>query len=195
MSDATEVETKLAARIDAMDAKNSELLGELKEAKAALKGFKGIDPDKYRDLQDAAEESEAADAKRKGDWEKREKQLVTKHDRKVDELQAVIADQNSRFAGSRKEAEALSAIGKFHGNENLLKLNVMNALQTDDDYNVYADVDGKRLTAEAYVKTLAEDTTYAGAFPGTGMSGGGSEVSTILKIGGEDPLAGLNVIE
>jgi hypothetical protein len=187
MSDDAETPTadekQLVAELDAIRAKNQKLLDEAKAAKAKLRAYDGIDPDEYADLLAARDEAESAKAKAAGDWEKRE----ATWQKKVSEKDSIIADQDARFRDSRKRAEAALAIAHHKGSEKLLLMNVLGALDVDEDYNVFASVDGEKVNAEEYVGHLKADKDYAGAFPGAGVLGSGSRPSESGGAGFEVP--------
>lgn len=168
-----EFKAALEEAVEGLKAKNSELLGKVKEANSALKAYDGIDPDEYKALVTAREEAEAERAKSAGDWEKREAAWK----KKLSEKDSIIADQDKKFRDSRKQAEAALAIGHHKGNEKLLLANVLSALDVDEEYNVYATYEGDKISAQEYVGKLKADKDYAGAFPGAGVLGSGARPS------------------
>jgi hypothetical protein len=166
---------ELVAELDAIRAKNKQLLDEAKAAKRELRKYADLDPDEYRKLQEAHEAAEAERAKAAGDWEK----LQTKYEGKLAERDSIIASQDTRFRETRKKAEAALAIAKHDGNPTLLLNNVLGALQTDDEYNVYVELeDGKHVSVEDYVGSLKGLDEWAGAFAPVGIGGSGSRPST-----------------
>ena len=164
----------VAAEVEGLKKNREDAVKRLKEAQTKLKQYEGIDPDEYQALMEAREQAEAEKAKAAGDWEKREGTWQ----KKVSEKDAIIADQDARFRTALKERDAALAIGHHGGNEKLLLDTTLKALKVDDDYSVFAEVNGERLSANDYVASLKNDPDYAGGFPGAGTAGSGSRGST-----------------
>lgn len=171
--------------LDALRGKNKQLLDEAKAAKKALRDYDGIDPAEYATLKEAQEHAEEERAKAAGEWDK----VKAKYDKQVEKLQAALADEQKRNQRTHITENALRAIADAGGNRKLLEPVLRDALRCDSDgetYNVYAEVDGSKVSAADYVATLKEDPDYAGAFPGAGTSGSGSRPS---ETGGDSGFA------
>lgn len=160
---------------------------ETRKLKASLKAFEGIDPDEVRELLADREKGAADDAKARGDWEAREKQLIDKHRQEQEKLQTAIAALEGFRDRALIDSAARVALEKHGGSSALLLPHVKSRLRVvadGDDFTTQvvdanghpqvADAQGNPLTIDGLVAQMKEDQAYAPAFASSGKSGGGS---------------------
>jgi hypothetical protein len=151
----------------------------------------------YREAKDKAEQDAAVEAK---DWERLKANLMEVHARDLDARDKEIGVRDERLAAMQRsldsaliESAATRAIGEHKGNAKLL-LPIVNAatkiIEHDGGHRaVVLGSDGEPrlgpdhktatdyMTVSQLVAEMKESGEYAGAFPGTGASGGGSSAS------------------
>jgi len=163
---------------------------QVKELRDQLRSLEGIDPNDYAKLRREAEEAAASKAKAEGDWEKREAQLKSQFDEVLGQKDTRIKHLDSALHEEMIESNVLAAIGEHRGFARLLAPHVRGVTQMVEEDGkfraVVTDESGKpRLAKEAktandyltindYVGSLRDDPEFAGAFDGTGASGGGA---------------------
>lgn len=197
-----EVDAIVAER-DAIKANRDEALTEAKKAKAALKGYDGINPDEYKRLKEAADEAARKAALAEGNLEVWKKQVTDQHQKERDADAKRIAKMDTAISRRLRHDELRKAlVGK--ADPAMMELLVehgskyIHVRETDDDFEGYvADQKGNPLVADGKgtpmdVATFVEQrlkTQFPGAFLGTGSSGGGAPKSTGGASGGEKTIS------
>jgi len=149
--------------------------------------YSGFDLDELKELREAQAKAEEDRQRKAGEWDSLKNQLVTKHNEDRSAWDKEKSDLLDAFGRQMKETAALQAISDNKGNTALLKPHVLAALKIERDDNgmfvtrVVDDAgsarmngDGQYLSVSDYVKDLRDQETFAGAFLGTGSSGGGT---------------------
>lgn len=131
---------------------------------------------------------------------RKERDNAKEANRKVKELEAKLAESGSseeaahlrtKLGEATARATALEAITGALGNPKLLLGPVMERLRgsvnedgttevsvVSEDGTPLLDADGQPLSPEGFVKSLRDDSDYAGAFKATDKSGGGTPPAT-----------------
>ena len=185
------LEAEVEKRNKALEETHREVLAAKKVAERKLKAFEGIDPDHVRELEEAEADRRAKDAKRKGDWDKREQQLKDEFDKilkgKDDDNQSLSSDLEHHLVGNAIK----ESIAAEHGSLRLLEPHVRESVRIEKSEDgariaVVVDEKGNRRLKEGakttgdymsirdFVKTLREDKDLQGAFDGSGSSGSGT---------------------
>ena len=188
------LEAEVEKRNKALEDTHREVLAAKKAAERKLKAYEGIDPDHVRELEEAEADRKAKDAKRKGDWDKREQQLREEYDKlikaKDGDILSLSGDLEHHLVGNVIK----EAIAAEKASLRLLEPHVRNSVRihkAEDGTRVAVVVDdkgnrrlkdGAKTTADFmsirdFVVTLREDTDFQGAFDGSGSSGSGSSQS------------------
>jgi hypothetical protein len=149
--------------------------------------YSGYDVEELQQLREAQAKAEEDRAKKAGEWDSLKTQLVTKHNDEKSAWEKEKAELMNAFSNQLRETAALQAISENKGNTALLKPHVLAALKVerdesgkfvthvvDDAGGARMNSDGKYLSVSDYVKDLRDQETFAGAFLGTGSSGGGT---------------------
>lgn len=188
-----ELQAQLHAAIaerDAIKANRDEALAEAKRAKAALKAYDGVDPQKFKELSEAAQKAEEEAARKSGNWDAQKAQMTAAHQK---ELAAATAgrDKLSKALERRLvDAELTRAIAAKKGDPDLLlpyARQFVRVKETDDDYEGYiADERGNPLIADGKGTPMTFDSfveqnlmsKFPRAFEGSGSSGGGAAKSS-----------------
>lgn len=148
----------------------------------ALGGLEGI-----KDLQAQQATDEQNRLEKKGEWDTLRSQMTEQNDAKIAKKDERIKQLTARLDNEIRGRQVMEAIAKHDGNPTLLQPILMQATKlvgADNDESELAvevhrdgvmlvDGDGKGLTVDGYVQRLREDDAFAGAFKGTGSSGGG----------------------
>lgn len=166
-----------------LKAKNSELLGKLKE----LDPLKGIDPDEYKKLKTQAEKAEEERAMKAGEFENLKKQLIEAHTKEKQALEAKLATLHKSLEENVLIATATQAIAAEKGVAALLMPHVRSRTKLDDNGqavvvdesgNIRVDAQGKPLPITALIAEMKSDVqTFGRAFEPSGASGAGSQGS------------------
>lgn len=185
-----ELEARITEANKSLEANRDQVLRELKAMKEKVKGFDGVDPEKYRELVAAAEEAEQKRAKAAGDWEAREKQIVEKHAKELDTLKKELSDAEAVIAEHLIDATAAQAISEAKGavkvllphikaHTKIVRENGKRHVQVVDANGVQRVADGKgtAMTISMLVDELKADPDFARNFEGSGSSGGGASRS------------------
>ena len=170
------------------------LKAEREAREATEKRFEGIDPEKVRALMDADRKSEDDKARAAGDYEKLLKQERDKFALELEKREGLTKGLRSDLEGALIDSAATKAISKFEGDAELLlphvkastKLIEVNgkhvAVVLDDAGEPRLAPDAKTATDYMGIEHLVggwkEAGKFAGAFAGTGASGGGASAST-----------------
>jgi hypothetical protein len=186
-----EVDAIIAER-DAIKANRDDALTEAKKAKAALKGYEGIDPAEYKKLKDAADEAARKAALAEGNLETWKKQVTDQHQKERESDAKRIAKYETAIARRLKEDELRKAlVGK--ADPTMMELLVehgskfIHVRETDDDFEHFvADAKGNPLVADGKgtpmdVSTFVDQrlkAQFPAAFLGSGSSGGGATKSS-----------------
>lgn len=167
-----------------LKAKNSELLGKLKE----LDPLKGIDPEKYRTLEAQAAKAEEERAIKAGEFDNLKKQLVEAHAKEKQAWEAEKAKLHKSLEENVLVATATQAIAAEKGVAALLMPHVRSrtkldengqAVVIDESGNVRVAADGKPLPITALIAEMKADVqTFGRAFEPSGASGAGSQGSS-----------------
>lgn len=184
------LEAEVGKRNKELEDNRDEILTEKRGLERKLKVFEGIDPDHVKELEEAEADRRAKDAKRKGDWDKREQQLRDEFDKvlkgKDTENESLTGDLEHHLVGNAIK----DAIAAEHGSLRLLEPHVRESVRIEksEDGRVAVVVDekgnrrlkdgakttGDYMSIRDFVKTLREDKDLQGAFDGSGSSGSGS---------------------
>lgn len=174
-------------------AKERENVGKLE---ADLKKFEDIDPKKARDALSKVEEMAGwtPEEKVREQIEAREKKLVEKHSRELEERDSKVSTLTTQLEKHLVESAATAALTKHKGNVELLLPHVRSQVrvEADKEGNFTARVVGPdgtprlspkqgstdQMSIDELVETMREMPTYAAAFEGTGASGSGAGGST-----------------
>lgn len=200
MADPIETETytaeqyqALLAEKEALKANRDEALTEAKKAKAALKGYDGVDAEEFRKLKAASEEAERRAAEAKGDFESLKKQLTDKHEVELKGRDDRISKMQRALERRLIDGRLAESLAKHEADPSMLELlklkgrEFVRMKETDADFEEYvADEHGNPLVADGKGTPMTVDdlvtqtlkVKYPGAFRGTGSSGGGAIKST-----------------
>lgn len=189
-----DVERMVAEQVAGLKTKNQELLGKLKSAQELASQFEGLDPERARKALSAAEKAEAEKAKAAGDWDAREKalreQFTAEHSKVVEPLQKKVTDLETGLFSAVAERDAIEAcaLQDVKGRPKLvlpiirpeLGVEMIDGKMTTvvkgpDGKARYHQTTGALFTVADRLKELRGIPDYAGAFEGTGASGGGAE--------------------
>ena len=182
----------VVAERDAAKAHNGQLFKEAKTAKDALKNYDGVDPTRYKQLEDAAAEAERKRAAGEGDWKALEGQLT----KKLTDTESAAKVREQALLGSLGEVlvdrEAISELAKHSDSPRLLLPHVkkhMRMVEQDGKF-VARIVDGdgnvrigkgsgsEPMTLAELIDEMKGEQDFAPAFKGSGSSGGGASRST-----------------
>lgn len=189
------VADKLASAKAEGDAAFQNLWKEAKAAKAKLRDYDGIDPERARAFQKKADDAEAAAAAARGDFTVREKNLVEAHTKEREGDRAKITKRDAVIRRRVAEAELRAAIARKKGDADLLlphALPYVEVEETDDDFVPVLKEKGSLLVADGTGKPMDFDmfveqrlmAKFPGAFDGSGSSGGGAPKSAAGGSGG-----------
>ncbi len=182
---------ELASERDAIKANRDEALTEAKKAKAALKGYDGVDPAEYKTLKDAAAEAERKKALAEGNLEVWKKQVTDAHAKEIQardarEQKLLTALEKRKVAKLTEELAKANALPEFMDLLTLKGATAVRLRETDGDWEEYvgddkgnqlvADGNGSPMSIAQFVDKQLK-AQYPGAFKGTGSSGGGASKS------------------
>lgn len=195
-----QVEALVAERLveerKGLEKSHRELLAETKKAKDALKNYDGLDPEKYKKLEAAAEEAERKKLAAEGDFESLKKQLVEKHGSEIGEKDKQIAKRQAALEKRLVQAELTAAIAKHKGDADLLLPHgsrFVKVREVENDFEAFVvDEAGNQRFADGKATPMSFDDLvtqvlipkYPRAFDGTGSSGGGASKSSAGSAGG-----------
>lgn len=174
------------------------VLADLKKAKEDLAGYSGIDPTKYAELVKAHEDAERAALEGKGQWQvleqqlkdqnaQREKQLVDKHQKEIDDRESRIKSLSDALEAKLVDAEAIAALSKHTKAVNLLMPHVKSRIKVVDEDGKFVarvidekgnprigDAQGTPMTIEQLVEEMKASDDYLRAFDANTAGGGGA---------------------
>ena len=185
--DKTYTQEELDEVVTGLKTKNSELLGDLKNSKAKLAEFDGVDKGRLAELEKAENDRETANAKKRGDWEAIAKKKDDEHVAALAAKDKAIKDRDGRLEGHLVGEAVTRAIAEAEGNPLLLDHIVRAQVRLEDGHAVVVGKDGKTLrlddegdpmTIAALVTEFKQNDAYAGAFAGTGSRGSGTPTGT-----------------
>lgn len=160
-------------------AKNRELLGELKAAKAKLKALDGLDADAAREALTFKEHADEEMAKKAGEFEKIRAKDREKYQRDL-EAKGLREAKLTKALERRLVDLALSNAIRTAGGDPDYVLEkarpFVTMVESDDDWDVEVKVDGKPSSLDAVAKLLR--AKYPRAFDGVGSSGSGTTAGT-----------------
>lgn len=161
------------------------LLNEVKQAKAALKRYENIDPDKYARLLALEEAAETKQAEAKGEYEK----LLKARTDKFTADETAYKDRLSKRDQKLLSAEVAAAISAEEGSATLLSPHVKSRVSVNDDGDVVVlDEAGEVMvgkTVTDLVKELKKNKEFESAFKSTAITGGGATKTAAMLAAGE----------
>lgn len=177
--------TELRGALDNERKASAEQKRQLRELASSIDAMGGIDA--LKELQERQAEAERTNLEKKGDYDRLLDQVKAEHStalQKKDEALLSMRERLDREIRGRQVAEAIAA---NEGNPNLLQPILMQRtklvgdptagedlrVEVQDGGVAQVDGEGKLLSVAAYVERLRQDEAFAGAFKGTGNSGGG----------------------
>jgi len=165
-----------------------------------------FDPDEYQNLRKAAKEREEQEITRKGEWDKLKTQMLEGHSKELDKRSKREEHLVRTLTVERIDKEAAMVCGELKGNATLLMPHIRAKTKlveedgqfqvriVDEQGNPRVNADGKYLGIRELVSEMQSQDVFAGAFAGTGNSGGGSSGAAGSKgatgTGGGKPPAG-----
>ena len=171
------------AGIAGLKTKNSELLGKLSQ----FKQFEGIDPEKYRTMEQAAAKIEEDRQLKAGEFDNVKKQIIAAHGVEKAALEAKIESLNKSVTENVLKAQITDAIAKADGSTLLLSPHVASRTKLDDNYhpividesgNVRVKADGTPMVISDLIAEMKLDVAnFGGAFKASGASGSGQQPS------------------
>jgi hypothetical protein len=174
----------------ALLASRNEVLKEAKKAKEYARKFEGIDPERYKALETAAEEAERKRAEAVGDWKAREAQLLEKVQKDIEARDSRINTLSSALERRLVDAEATAALAAAKGSPKVLLPHIkshVKVVEEDGEYVVHVvdakgnqrigDAKGSPMTISQLVEEMKADPEFARNFDGSGSSGGGATKS------------------
>jgi len=186
-----ELDAKVAEITRGLKENQQKAMDQVAELRGKLKGFEGIDPETYKTLVTAHEESQRKQAEEAGDFAAREKQLVEKHTKELDALKAELAEERGATERYLIDASATSALAEAKGSPKVLlphikahtrifRENGERVVQVVDERGNQRITDGKGtpMTIGDLIDELKADPDFARNFEGSGSSGGGASRST-----------------
>lgn len=189
----TEAEFQVAiAERDAIKANRDEVLKEKKRLTDIAKSFEGVDVDEFKQLKADAEERARKKATDEGDFTKLQQQMAEKHAAELAAAQkrtgkALTALEKRKVAKLQEELVKAGALPEFMDLLTLKGAASVRLREGDEDWDEYvsdekgnplvADGAGTPMTLGQFVEANLK-TQYAGAFKGSGSSGGGATKST-----------------
>ena len=177
------VTAAVTEQVVGLKAKNEELLGKNKSLREVTEQMEGVDPKRYKELLAADQKREEESAKRKGDWEQRERQLTKKHEEALAEAKSKEDGLNRQLEGVHVGRQITEALAEHKGDPVLLTHLVREKLQVVADDSgerrvIVVDKDGDKrhhdgapMTTSQLVAEMKESAKYGKAFEGTGSSG------------------------
>lgn len=169
--------------VSGLKAKNSELLGKLKE----FDRYKDINPDEYRTLKEQADQIEADKLKAAGNWEAREKALLDAHAKEKEKLLTRLQADRQELERFLVDTTALTAINAENAYQGpmLPLIKTMTRVEEDNGRLVAKVLDEKgnpRIKADGTLFTIPDlvaeykaNPEYHGLFKFSGASGSGSQ--------------------
>lgn len=193
----TYTQEQLDAEVGGLRAKNSELLGKVKDLSSALDPWKGLDPAKVKEVLTAHEETQAEQHKKTGDWEAREKKLrddfKAEHDKVLGPLTEQVRTLETDLFDAIAVRDAMDAMvdPEIKANSKLIlpllrpELQVavvdgkrVTVVKGQDGKPRYHQTSGALVSVKDRLKELRAVKEYAGGFEGNGASGTGAQPST-----------------
>ncbi len=187
-----QLDAAIAEATAGLKANQAELLKEAKAAKAALKNYEGVDPKKYQELTQAAEEAERKRLASEGDFKSLEKQLVEKYEGEIGKEREVGKKYLTAMERYMIDAAAATELAKHSDSPKLLLPHIksrMKVIEQDGEFHarIVDDSGNVRIgkgqgsapmTLSELVEEMKQDKEFAPAFRGTGSSGGGASRSS-----------------
>lgn len=186
-----EIDAVIAER-EAIKANRDAVLAEKKKLADVAKKYEGFDPDEFARLKTEKEERERKKATDEGDFKTLQQQMVEKHAAELAAAEkrtgkALTALEKRKVAKLQEELVKAGALPEFMDLLTLKGSASVRLREGDEDWDEYvsdekgnplvADGAGTPMTLGQFVETALK-TQYAGAFKGTGSSGGGASKST-----------------
>ncbi len=152
----------------------------------------GVDPKKYQELTQAAEEAERKRLASEGDFKSLEKQLVEKYEGEIGKEREVGKKYLTAMERYMIDAAAATELAKHSDSPKLLLPHIksrMKVIEQDGEFHarIVDDSGNVRIgkgqgsapmTLSELVEEMKQDKEFAPAFRGTGSSGGGASRSS-----------------
>lgn len=194
----TYTQEQLDEQVAGLKAKNSELLGKVKELGTALEPWKGLDPAKVKEVLTAHETTQVELQKKTGDWDAREKKLredfKAEHDKVVGPLTEQVRTMEADLFDAIAVRDAMEAMSdpEIKANPKLIlpvvrsELGVavvdgkrVTVVRGQDGKPRYHETSGKLVSVKDRLKELRAVKEYGGGFEGNGASGSGAQPSNV----------------
>jgi hypothetical protein len=145
-----------------------------------------FDPEQYKTLKQQAAERALLDAERKGEWDKLRGQMTEAHAKELDKRAKREQTLIQTLTVERIDKEAAMVCNELKGNATLLMPHIRGKTKLveedgtflvrvlDEQGNPRVNAEGKFLSIRDLVSEMQGQDIYAGAFAGTGNSGGGT---------------------
>ncbi len=173
----------------------------LRELVGSIEALGGLDA--LKELKGAESDRQKSNLEKKGEYDRLLDQVKAEHLTEIEKLTSSINGLKKRLDREIRGRQIAEAISELEGNPNLLQPILMSKttlvgdaaageelrVEIQEDGVAQVDGDGKLLTVKGYVERLRSDDAYAGAFKGTGGTGGGGSGETPPK-GGPGPKGG-----
>lgn len=192
----TYTQDELDVLVNGLKANRDEALKEAKKAKDTLRGYEGVDPDEFKRLKTASEETARKRAAELGDFKSLESQLKEHHAKELETGNAKLLKVRKAMEQRLVQAELTKAIVARKGDPDLLLPHAeryVRVRETEDDFEAYVvdekghplftDGSGSPMNFDALVEQKLVPK-YPRAFEGTGSSGGGAAKSAGTAGGG-----------
>lgn len=160
----------------------------VKQLRAQLKSFEGVDVDELTELRQRLEEYETSPPTT--EWEEREKRLMEREARKLEreakkreDAEAKAEQYRERFLNKERESAVMAALSEHNANVKLLLPHVLNRVQVleepDGDIAVVARAldDDSETDVASLVGQMAGMEEWQAGFRASGRSGGGATSS------------------
>jgi len=158
---------------------------QLRELVSSVEAMGGLDA--LKELRESESDRQKSNLEKKGEYDKLLDQVKAEHTTETEKLLKANEGLVKRLDREIRGRQIAEAISELEGNPNLLQPILMakttlvgdaaagEELRVEIQENGVAQVDGdgKLLSVKGYVERLRDDEDYAGAFKGSGNSGGG----------------------
>ena len=187
-------EAKIEEATTGLAAKNRELLGEVKTARARMRKYADIpedfDPEELESLRSLKAQIEEDKAKAEGNWTKLREDLVNKHTEALRQAEAERESAIQQLDRYRIDDALTQAVRKAKGTPELLMPHLRNRVRLDksgdkarievlgpDGEPTIGSADGSLMTVDQLVAEFRASDIFARCFEGTGAAGSGANGS------------------
>lgn len=155
------------------------LWDEAKDAKAALKKYADVDPEKYRELLEQAESRELAEAEAAKNWEKAKEQLLARQKTERDKLKAEADGLKGQLEKVLRNNAALTELQAADAYVDIMLDQVVKRvrMQPDGDGGLEAvatGLDGVEKSIGELVAEMKDSDKFRVGFKPSGATGGGA---------------------